>query len=173
MDPAINALTRHLDGAHAPLEERIRILESVIESMGDGVAVVDEHGKFVLINSAAKRIYGRDPTDGPIDRWPELYGVLRADGLTPYPADQLPAARALRGEATDQIELFFRNIAHPDGIFVASTGRPLRDPDGRIRGGVVVLRDISAHKRAEVELRDTNQRLNLLLADQARRRFRR
>jgi diguanylate cyclase (GGDEF)-like protein len=169
MDHVINALERHLDASPTALEERIRILESVLESMGDGVAVVDEHGTFVLINSAAKRIYGRGPTDGPMDRWSELYGVLRADGLTPYPADQLPLARALRGEATDQVELFFRNIAHPDGIFVASTGRPLRDADGRIRGGIVVLRDISAHKRAEVELRETNERLNHLLGDQARR----
>jgi diguanylate cyclase (GGDEF)-like protein len=95
--------------------------------------------------------------------------VLRADGVTPFPADELPLARALRGEATDQVELFFRNIAHPDGIIVASTGSPLRDIDGRIRGGIVVLRDISAHKRAEIELRESNQRLNHLIGDQARR----
>jgi diguanylate cyclase (GGDEF)-like protein len=151
------------------VDDRIRILESVIENMGDGVAVVDEHGKFVLINAAAKRIYGRGPTDGPIERWSQTYGVLRADGVTPFPADQLPLARALRGEATDQVELLFRNIAHPDGIYVSSTGRPLRDADGRVCGGIVVLRDISTQKRGEVELRETNERLNRLLEDQARR----
>jgi diguanylate cyclase (GGDEF)-like protein len=151
------------------VDDRLRILESIIENMGDGVAVVDEHGRFVLINTAAQRIYGRGPTDGPIERWSQIYGVLRADGVTPFPADQLPLARALRGEATDQVELFFRNIAHPDGIFVSSTGRPLRDADGRVCGGIVVLRDISAQKRAEVELRETNERLNRLLEDQERR----
>src|ERR671912_411967 len=101
----MNTLERHLAGHPSGLEERIRILESVIESMGDGVAVVDEHGKFVLINSAAKRIYDRGPTDGPMGGWSQVWGVLRADGVTLYPADELPLARALRGEATDQIEL--------------------------------------------------------------------
>jgi diguanylate cyclase (GGDEF)-like protein len=75
----------------------------------------------------------------------------------------------LRGESTDQIELSFRNAAHPDGIVVASTGRPLRDEGGRVRGGIVVLRDISLIKRGQVELRDTNQRLSHLLAEQAHR----
>jgi diguanylate cyclase (GGDEF)-like protein len=151
------------------VEDRVRILESVIENMGDGVVVVDEHGKFVLMNAAARRLYGRGPTDGPVEQWSEVYGVLRADGVTPFPADELPLSRALRGEATDQIELFFRNFAHPAGIVVSSTGRPLRDSAGRVCGGIVVLRDVSAHKRAEVDLRETNERLNRLLEDQERR----
>lgn len=169
MDPLVNTLEEHLGGRATGLEERIRILESVLESMGDGVAVVDEQGKFLLFNAAARRIYGRGPVDGPVERWSEIYGVFLADGVTPFPADKLPLARALRGESTDQVELFFRNPAHPDGIFVASTGRPLRDASGRVRGGIVVLRDVSLHKQGEAELRETNERLSHLLADQARR----
>ena len=168
MDPRVNALQQHLGGRLSGFEERIRVLESVLESMGDGVAVVDEHGKFLLFNSAVRRIYGRDPIDGSVDRWSETYGVYLPDRVTPFPPHQLPLARALRGESTDQIELFFRNPAHPDGIFVASTGRPLRDGDNQVRGGIVVLRDISMHKQSEIDLRHTNQRLSQLVADQAR-----
>ena len=169
MNPLITALQRNIDGTPGELRERIRMLESALESMGDGVVVVDQQGQFLLCNSAARRIYGRDPVQGSIERWAELYGVFLPDRLTPFPGHQLPLARALRGELTDQIELFFRNPAHPDGIFVESTARPLRDPDHQIRGGIVVMRDVSLHKQAEVELRETNNRLSLLVAEQARR----
>ncbi len=168
MDTLVSELERGLRQQVAGLEENVRILESVLESMGDGVAVVDEQGKFLLFNAAARRIYGRGPVEGPAEQWSDVYGVFLPDGITPFPADQLPLARALRGESTDQVELSFRNAAHPDGIVVASTGRPLRDPAGRVRGGIVVLRDISLIKQGEVELRETNQRLSHLLADQAR-----
>ncbi|MBI4484622.1 MAG: diguanylate cyclase [Acidobacteria bacterium] len=164
-----NSLQEHLGGRAQTLEGRICILESALESMGDGVVVVDEQGKFLLCNSAARRIYGRDPIEGGVERWAETYGIFLPDRITPFPSPQLPLARALRGESTDQIELFFCNAAHPDGIFVESTGRSLRDGDNRVYGGIVVLRDISLHKQAEIELRDTNQRLSQLVAEQARR----
>jgi len=168
-DALASTLERQLGAPTDGFEQRIRVLESAIESMGDGVAVVDEHGAFILINSAARRIYGRDLIDGAMERWSELYGIFRPDGVTRYPSQELPLARALRGESCDQVELFFRNAAHPDGIFVASTGRPLRDAANRVHGGIVVLRDVSLHKRAEIELRDSNERLSQLVADQGRR----
>lgn len=168
-DPLATTLEQQLGGRADGLDQRVRILESALESMGDGVAVVDEHGKFLLFNSAARRIYGRDLLDGSVESWPDTYGIFRPDGVTHFPPHELPLARALRGESSDQVELLFRNAAHPEGIFVASTGRPLRDADNRVHGGIVVLRDISLHKRAEIELRDTNQRLSQLVADQARR----
>ena len=169
MDSRVSDLEQHLRERNGGLEDKVRILESVLESMGDGVAVANEQGKFILFNAAAKRIYGRGPVEGSLERWSEIFGVFRADGVTPWPADQLPLARALRGESTDQVELFFRNPAHPEGIVVASTGRPLRDADGKVCGGIVVLRDISAQKKAQLELRETNERLSHLLEEQGRR----
>jgi diguanylate cyclase (GGDEF)-like protein/PAS domain S-box-containing protein len=169
MNRLADVLQRLLSPKRSALDDRVRIVETALESMGDGVAVVDGHGKFLLFNSAARRIYGREPLDGAVERWTETYGIFRPDRLTPFPPHELPLARALRGEASDQVELVFRNAAHPEGICVASTGRPLRDADNRVHGGIVVLRDISRQKQAEVELRDTNQRLSHLVAEQSQR----
>jgi diguanylate cyclase (GGDEF)-like protein len=169
METLANSLQQQLGGRPQTLEQRIRILESALESMGDGVVVVDDRGMFLLCNSAARLIYGREPLHGSIDHWSDTYGIFLPDRVTPFPAHQLPLARALQGESSDQVELFFRNSAHPDGIFVASTGRPLRDAENRVHGGIVVMRDISSHKQAEIDLRDTNERLKQLVADQARR----
>lgn len=151
MDPPANSVQEHLGGRTHGLEERIRILESALESMGDGVAVVDEYGKFLLINSAARRIYGRDSLDESVERWAETYGIFLPDRVTPFPPHDLPLARALRGESTDQVELFFRNAAHPDGIFVASTGRHSCSDANRppsVQSSPISLRsNVSAHPR--------------------------
>ena len=72
MNPLITAIQRDIEGTPGELRDRIRMLESALESMGDGVAVVDHQGQFLLCNSAARRIYGRDPVKGSIERWADL-----------------------------------------------------------------------------------------------------
>jgi signal transduction histidine kinase/CheY-like chemotaxis protein len=42
-------------------------------------------------------------------------------------------------------------------VWVSVNGGPLRDDAGAVRGGVVVFRDISEHKRAEAELHRANE----------------
>jgi PAS domain S-box-containing protein len=135
------------------------LLESVLDSIGDGVAVVDENLRFTLFNAAAERILGIGATDTRPSEWAKTYGVFLPDKVTPFPEDQYPLVRALQGEATDQVEQYIVNAANPDGIFITVTGRPLRDASGRIRGAVAVFHDITARKRAEEEIRLLNREL--------------
>jgi signal transduction histidine kinase/CheY-like chemotaxis protein len=65
---------------------------------------------------------------------------------TPYPAADLPLARALLGESVDGKELFIRNANLPEGAWLSATARPLKD-EGRMWGGVVVLSDFTERKR--------------------------
>src|SRR5437868_8700103 len=46
------------------LRRQTRILQAILDSMSDGVAVADEHGKFLLFNPAAERILGVGPIGG-------------------------------------------------------------------------------------------------------------
>jgi hypothetical protein len=64
--------------------------------------------------------------DVPPDQWTKQYGVYLPDQLTPYPADQLPLARAIRGESMDGDEQFLRHAKAPQGIGLSVTVRPLR-----------------------------------------------
>src|SRR2546425_5842847 len=106
--------------------------------MGDGVAVADENGKFLFFNPAAEQIMGLGATEAPPDGWTKRYGVYLPDTITPYSPEDLPLARAMRGEAVDGAELFVRNPNTPGGVWVNVTGRPLKHEDGTVRGGVVV-----------------------------------
>jgi PAS domain S-box-containing protein len=125
------------------------ILESILEGMAEGVVVADENGKFLLFNGPAERMLGVGATDTTPGQWSDQYGAYLPDAVTQYPPDELPLVRAMRGESVDAVEVFVRNVKVPEGRLLSITGRPLKDEDGTLRGGVVVIHDVTLQKRAE------------------------
>ena len=140
------------------LQEARTRLASVLESIGEGVVVADRDGKFTVFNPAAERILGLGATPTGPDEWPETYGVFLPDRVTPFPAEEQPLARAIRGESSNDIEIHIRNPRVPAGTSISVSGSPIRAADGSIRGGVVVFRDVTEHKRAE-EAREESERV--------------
>jgi len=148
------------------LRKQTELFQSILSSMGDGVIVADENGKFLNWNPAAEAILGLGAMDVPIDQLTEKYGFYLPDKITPYPASRVPLARAVRGEVANKEEMFVRNDIRPAGVWVSATGTPLRDQAGVMRGGVVVLSEITERKQAEealirdaTEIRLLNQEL--------------
>jgi PAS domain S-box-containing protein len=141
--------TEELATSERESHRKSQILQSVLDSMGDGVAVADEKGKFILFNSAAEKILGVGAKSMPRQDWSEYFGIYLPDGVTPVPADDIPLAQALRGESVEGAELFVRNPKNPDGIWINVTATPLTDEGAVRRGGVAVFRDISQSKQAE------------------------
>ncbi len=117
------------------------LLRRVIESLADGVIVVDVDGRCQVSNAAAHRILGRDPGGVPAGAWASVFVCLKPDGITPYPSEQLPLARTLRGEVVERLELFMVNPGTPRGVWLVISGAPIRNSAGEIEGGVVLLRD--------------------------------
>lgn len=145
-------------------EKRLRnqtgLMQSVLDSIADGVVVVDSEGQLVMANPAARRIVGQAyPQGESLNGWPEHLGIYGPDGKTPYRAEDLPLAQALRGQSTDGVEMVVRNRANPDGVAVNVHGRPLYAVEGDVMGGVAVLRDVTQLKRSEEEIRTLNLEL--------------
>jgi PAS domain S-box-containing protein len=128
------------------------LLEMILESIADGVVVADATGKFLIFNAAAEQVLGVGATDTTPDQWSDRYGSYQPDGVTLYSPNELPLVRAMRGENVEAVEVFIRNAKVPDGRLLSITGRPLRGEDGDLRGGVVVLHDITLQKLARKEL---------------------
>src|SRR6202171_680992 len=153
--------TEELATSDRESRRKSQILQSVLDSMGDGVAVADEKGNFILFNSAAEKILGVGAIPMPRQEWPDHFWIYLADGVTPVPADDIPLARALGGESVEGAELFVRNPKIPDGIWINVTATPLTDEGAVRRGGVAVFRDITQNKQAEqllVQAKDEAER---------------
>jgi PAS domain S-box-containing protein len=134
------------------LYQKTRILESILDSMSDGVAVADGSGHLTLFNQAAAGMLGLGPIDAPPGEWPERYGFHEADRVTPFPPDRLPLVRAIHGEPVDDQELFVSRPGGPEGLWLSINSRPIRDAEGGVTGGVSVLRDVSRRVAAEAAL---------------------
>ena len=144
--------------AETALREQSEILRSILDNMADAVVVADESEHFLVFNPAATRMFGTGATESTSAEWSQTYGLFLPDAVTPFPADELPLARAVRGEETNHVEMLVRHHDRPDGAWVLINGRPLRDDNGRPRGGVVVCHEITERKSAEEKLRLENLR---------------
>jgi signal transduction histidine kinase len=147
----VQAATRELRAAEAESRRQAGLLGAIMDSIGDGVGVVDERGAFLLHNPAAKELLGVDLDNDDPGAWQEHYGLFRPDGRTPFPIEELPLMRALAGRPSDGVEMIVRNPRRPDGVLISVVGRPL-DARAGLRGAVAVFHDITALRRYENDL---------------------
>jgi PAS domain S-box-containing protein len=117
------------------------ILEAALQRVAEGIVVVDRAGRLLFCNEAARRIFGADDPEASPH----------------HPFEQLPLARAMRGEAIHGGELLVRSPSHPQGAWVSVDCSPLRDERGELAGGVIVFRDVTAHRRSHEVLRQLSK----------------
>lgn len=152
LEAALQETRELLQVSERKIREQFTILQCVLSSIADGVIVADTNGKFLMFNPAAERILGESSVDTTPDAWSDVYGVFLPDGTTPYPASDLPLARAIRGEDVDSADLFIRRRNWDQGIWISAAARPLRPDGGPVVGGVVVVRDVTSQRHAEQAL---------------------
>lgn len=135
------------------LRDRLGLLEAAMQQVAEGVIVVDREGRFLFWNEAAHRIVGMGPLGASPAEWSSAYGCFLPDTVTPYPSEQLPLTRAMRGEHVREAEMFIRNPNNPEGSWISINSAPLRGPKGELAGGVIVFRDVTARREADEVVR--------------------
>jgi PAS domain S-box-containing protein len=125
----------------------------ILENLTDGVIVADEKGNVLFANNAAAAISGTQRPDVSLTEWSSVHGIFLPGSNQPLPPEDLPLARAIRGETIDNLELRVRNRRVPHGIHILVRGGPLLSTRGDVRGGVVVFRNVSERKKDEERIR--------------------
>lgn len=133
-------------------EERNR-LQVLIDTAPVGIVFhVAPDGRIVVFNKAAELLMGQ-PANFQLDLAGQVdfYQIYRPTG-EPFPPEDLPAGRALRGKVSSGIELVVR---HPSGrqVHLLANSAPLKDASGRVVGAIVAFQDITSLKEQE-RLRD-------------------
>ncbi|MDB5335070.1 MAG: tmoS 2, partial [Planctomycetaceae bacterium] len=153
LDRAFHSMAGNLLRTRATVEEKMNLLQSILDNMSEGVMMVDHHGDFLLHNPAAEQMLGVGAKDVAPNDWSRKYGLFLPDQVTPYPDRDLPLPRTLRNESVQSEEIYVRSDFNPQGRWISVTARPLRDAAGKVWGGTAVFRDATQRKRAEAELR--------------------
>jgi PAS domain S-box-containing protein len=147
--------------AEAALRKSEQTLSATLESLHEGVSILDNSGKFVFANHATHTLWellSFKPNENH-EQWSRQATVFYTDGETPCPPEERPMARALRGEKVQDLELYFLTPAVPQGgLYLNINVNPILDKDGNHLGFVSIYRDVSYRKRLE-EAQEESRRI--------------
>ncbi|WP_293127515.1 PAS domain-containing protein [Microcoleus sp. bin38.metabat.b11b12b14.051] len=147
--------------AEIELQEQTKLLQVIIDSIGDGLILANQQGEFVLFNRAAVGMFGPLTNEKSSEEWSSTYGLFLADQKTLFPDEELPLARAIKGEYVNDVEVFVRR-ENAESRWVSISGYPVVDISSTITGGVIVCRDITERKQSEAALLESEARFRYM-----------
>jgi PAS domain S-box-containing protein len=138
------------------LRESVEKFRALVEASSDWIWEVDENGVYTYVSPKVREILGYEPG--------EVVGKTPFDFM--LPTDRARIAALFHGHAR-HVEPFSAlenaNIRKDGRLVVLETsGVPVRDAEGRLRGYRGVDRDITERKRAEQALRESEERYRRL-----------
>jgi signal transduction histidine kinase len=140
------------------LRRQTNILESILNSMGDGVIVADAEGKIVLSNPEAERLVRKGLGNVTLQDWLQQQQSYLPDVLTTYPTTEHPLLQTIQGNDINGAEMLLTTDSGRPGLWLSCTGRPLIDSEKKIRGGVIVMRDVTHRRMLEKQIAEISDR---------------
>ena len=137
-------------------ERATGLLAAIVDSSDDAIVSKDLDGMITSWNKAAERIFGY-PAEEAVGRHVTL---IIPDDRREEEGDIL--SRLKRGERVDH----FQTVrVRKDGstLDVSLTISPVRDSSGRVIGASKVARDITTQRRAEIALRESEERFRAIV----------
>lgn len=123
------------------------LMNAIIDSMADGLSVIDSDGHITLQNPAGVRMLGPATTVGDVQS-----RLSHLDG-TPMAAADLPSTRAGGGESMDPVDVLVNDPDGRDSRVFRVTATSLTDEHGA-GSAVVLYHDVTAERRQRDQLAD-------------------
>ncbi|GIH79118.1 hypothetical protein Plo01_55470 [Planobispora longispora] len=139
-----DALDRRRAAAEKEVSAQAGMLSAIVESIHDGLVVIDADGRFLLSNPAARRLLGVDGVAGSVAD----HRLSYPDG-TPLPVERMPYRLALAGHEVRDMDVLVRapGMAENRLLNVSATRLPVNDG-----AAVVVFHDVTEERRNRDEL---------------------
>jgi hypothetical protein len=128
--------------------------------MTDAVYIVAADGAFIHVNDAYARFFrfrSKRERLMSFERFLPILGVFTTDGQE-VPPERWPVCRGLAGETVSGAEYRLLRADTGEKWIGSLSFAPIRDEDGAIVGSVTIARDITAQRKAEEALRDSERR---------------
>jgi PAS domain S-box-containing protein len=137
--------------------ERERLFVTLC-SIGDGVIVTDVHGCIDLLNGVAETMTGWTSAEAHGRPITEIFHIVNEDTRLPVenPVAAVLETGGIVGLANHTV------LIRRDGVefAIADSGAPIRDPQGQTLGVVLVFRDVTDERAAEMALLEREALLN-------------
>jgi PAS domain S-box-containing protein len=143
--------------ALAKAEAGERMLAALMASVPEGITLCDAQGTVQMVSRHGQELLGSTFAGKHIEEVVKRWTVLRPDGQTILPMEELPLSRALRGETVRDVELVEINTAG-ERLPLLCNAAPIRDAAGQIVAGIVAWHDIRERKQAEKALKESEAR---------------
>lgn len=146
--------------AEAELRRLRQRYELILTTADDGIYGLDLAGNTTFVNPAATRLVGFTADEMLGRRQHDLVHHHRPDG-TPYPVAECRIYASMRDGTVHRVddEVFWRRDGSSFPVEYVSA--PII-ADGEITGAVVTFRDVSERRRAEAELRESEERFRAI-----------
>lgn len=132
-------------------------LAVTLHSIGDAVLATDVNGKITRMNRIAEQLTGWAQTEALGRPVGEVFRIINEDTRQPatIPVDEVLATGQIHGLANHTV-LIARNGTE---ISIADSAAPIRGTDAGVTGVVLVFRDVSKERAAEIALQRQNVQL--------------
>ncbi|MDI6102700.1 ATP-binding protein [Actinoplanes sp. NEAU-A12] len=145
------ALVDDLRAAQRDATGQAKLMNAIVDSMNEGLTVVDEQGRLLLRNPAASNLIGSVTSGSGRMAQPDFYGLFHPDG-SPLEPDEMPYRRALAGRDVHGMDMLVRNPGVPEGRIVSVSSRALPGDLNGARCAVTVFHDVTVERRHRGEL---------------------
>jgi PAS domain S-box-containing protein len=151
--------------AAIPSQQPTQFLEALLANASDGIVACDAEGHLVLFNRAAQLFHGLPPEPIEPEDWANYYDLYDRDGIRNLTKSEVPLFRALQGEPVISQEMMIKSKRGGNRSLLANS-TAIYSPTGEKLGAVVLMKDITAYKQAEIErcrIQLYNERLSIAM----------